>query len=794
MDDHMNIQQTSELRKNVTAESFKSAFLAFMEQADKNAITGKSEGKKTPYGFSANSGFDGAVFHQHFGQGAASKTPYVNWWAVSIYYIPETGGIYLGIEKDRYHALDRIRTKLLAFKKIGKKAMDVAVFYETTKKTVNYEELHECFLNVCEEVMRLGLNGQNGDGEWEPALSEYDPGITKEQWLDFLNNSGRFNDNYRHMMAAIYSFAGEATCRMLAERFGNTPAHYNMTAIQMADQAQRYIKCELWVVNGTIRYWPIMFLGKKAGPGDGGYYVWKLRKPLAEALKEYGIEKYVIKTGGETDMKNLILYGPPGTGKTYNTVCYAVAICEGRNVEDVIAEAKEDYPSVKERYDELKNEGRIEFTTFHQSYSYEEFIEGIRPVMNDSDEGKTVEYEIAAGVFKSFCETASEPISNEEKLDIGLNNNPIVWKVSLEGTGNNPTRSECMENGHIRIGYNSYGENITDETDFSINGGKTVLNAFINKMRIGDIVLSCFSSSTIDAIGVITGEYEWHEEYSAYKRLRKVNWIVKGIQENISEINGSNMTLSTVYKMSVSVSDVLGIIKKYRYNESVGTKNEENYVFIIDEINRGNISKIFGELITLIEPSKRLGQPEELRSVLPYSKKLFGIPDNVYLIGTMNTADRSIAAIDTALRRRFSFREMLPDPTVLRGVEVSGIDIEKMLYSMNKKISVLYDREHTVGHAYFIGLLKEENRNMKTLGAIFRNNIIPLLQEYFYEDYEKIRLVLGDNRKRNGEPEFIKAVENDYRSLFGEEIDLDVSYGYEINEAAFEMPEAYGSI
>ena len=94
----------------------------------------------------------------------------------------------------------------------------------------------------------------------------------------------------------------------------------------------------------------------------------------------------------------------------------------------------------------------------------------------------------------------------------------------------------------------------------------------------------------------------------------------------------------------------------------------------------------------------------------------------------------------------------------------------------------------------FPGLLKEENRNMKTLGAIFRNNIIPLLQEYFYEDYEKIRLVLGDNRKRNGEPEFIKAVENDYRSLFGEEIDLDVSYGYEINEAAFEMPEAYGSL
>ena len=175
---------------------------------------------------------------------------------------------------------------------------------------------------------------------------------------------------------------------------------------------------------------------------------------------------------------------------------------------------------------------------------------------------------------------------------------------------------------------------------------------------------------------------------------------------------------------------------------------------------------------------------------LPYSQQLFGVPDNVYLLGTMNTADRSIAAIDTALRRRFRFKEMLPDAEVLDGIYVDDISIKDLLIKMNKRIAVLYDREHTLGHAYFLPLRTKPT--VETLAGIFADSIIPLLQEYFYEDYEKIRLVLGDNNKPNKEEQFIVAVSNDYNDLFGNtEYSFDEGYTYEVNAEAFENTEAY---
>ena len=323
---------------------------------------------------------------------------------------------------------------------------------------------------------------------------------------------------------------------------------------------------------------------------------------------------------------------------------------------------------------------------------------------------------------------------------------------------------------------------------------KKPINAFINRMRIGDIVLSCYSATTIDAIGVVTGDYEWHDEYQHYKRLRNVNWIVKNIKENIMDITGgTTMTLSSVYRFpNITLDDVLKIVEKYVSNEPVEEISKDNYVFIIDEINRGNISKIFGELITLIEPSKRLGSREEMTAVLPYSAKPFGVPNNVYIIGTMNTADRSIATIDTALRRRFYFKEMLPNPNVLEDIYVDDVCISEMLDLINKRIEVLYDREHTIGHAYFMPL--KANPALETLARIFENNIIPLLQEYFYEDYEKIRLVLGDNHKAE-EAQFIVAKANDYAALFGNvDIGLDDGYSYVINKQAFDNIEAYRSI
>ena len=487
--------------------------------------------------------------------------------------------------------------------------------------------------------------------------------------------------------------------------------------------------------------------------------------------------------------KNTILYGPPGTGKTYNTVMYAVAIIENKKLEEI---KKENYTEVIDRYNKYKEDGLIEFTTFHQSYGYEEFIEGIKPVIHSDEEDETdIQYEVVPGLFKKFCDIAGKPILRKEKCDIGINESPTIWKISLEGSGENSTRTECMKNEHIRIGYDEYGREITNL--FKGDAGRHILNYFINDMSIGDIVMSCYDCNTIDAIGVVTGEYEWHDEYPEYKRLRKVNWIVNGIEENIIKINnGIKLSSPTLYKLKINLYDVMDIIKKYS-NDVIELEEKKNHVFIIDEINRGNISKIFGELITLIEPTKRIGQTEGQKVRLPYSQKLFGVPNNVYLIGTMNTADRSIATIDTALRRRFNFKEMLPDEEVLDGIYVEDVSIKDIFIKMNKRITVLFDREHTLGHAYFLPL--KDAPTIETLANIFENSIIPLLQEYFYEDYEKIRMVLGDNQKDSEDKQFITIEENDYNDLFGYiDYDFDEMSTYKINSFALTNIEAYRSI
>ncbi len=486
--------------------------------------------------------------------------------------------------------------------------------------------------------------------------------------------------------------------------------------------------------------------------------------------------------------KNLILCGTPGTGKTYSTVLYAVSIIEEKHFDVIKAE---EYETVFSRYLKYKDDGLIAFTTFHQSFDYEEFIEGIRPVVSseeNAETGREIEYEVHDGIFKSFCDKAGTPMGSSNSVDLGIGKNPSVWKVSLEGTGDNPTRTECMVNNHIRIGWDGYGENISDATDYSNDGGSTVLNAFYNRMQIGDIVMSCYSSKTIDAIGIITGEPEWHDEYQHYKRLRKVKWLVKGINEDIVDLNaGKTMTLSSVYKLSVSVSDALQILRKAKPTLFTQNIKIPNRVFIIDEINRGNISKIFGELITLLEPSKRIGANEQLRAMLPYSGQNFGVPDNVYIIGTMNTADRSIALIDTALRRRFSFVEMQPESSTLTDVIVDGVDISQMLDTLNKRITVLLDREHTIGHSYMMSL--KTNPTIKNLATIFEYTIVPLLQEYFYDDYEKIQLVLGDNQKPDDSTRFV-VKKTDAVKLFGN-ADIDLPEYYEINRAAFKRIDAY---
>lgn len=640
----------------------------------------------------------------------------------------------------------------------------------------------------------------NQDEETIPNTSdiEKDPVVlSKETWIKILKNSSTTTWETLAILRKILDCGGEITYYKLAKIYGKTHTYYS----QWINGFHKRIVRQYQVLDypdeksSSTASWhaPIGFIGRDVLEDGEMHHSLRLCKELKEAL----MSDIIANIHSKTDIGlNTILYGPPGTGKTYHTVIYAVAIIENR---ELAAVEKEEYAKVLKRYNEYKEQGQIEFTTFHQSYGYEEFIEGIRPAVideNDETESGNIQYSVQPGIFKKFCEKADCPISVHARFeDLGIPETATVWKVSLYSTGDNEIRTECMRNGHIRIGWDQYGENITDETDFSVDGGNVVLNAFINKMQIGDIVFSCYSASTIDAIGIVTGEYEWHDEYEELKRVRKVNWLVKGIRENILALNGGkSMTLASVYRLSnIAISDVFKIVNKYQPIASGLETHKDNFVFIIDEINRGNISKIFGELITLIEDTKRVGLPEGMKAVLPYSQKQFGVPENVYIIGTMNTADRSIATIDTALRRRFFFKEMMPKPDVLAGVSVEDLSVSDMLLRMNKRIAVLYDREHTIGHAYFMPL--KENPTIETLAEIFTNNIIPLLQEYFYEDYEKIRLVLGDNRKKDEEYQFIIAKENDYSELFGDvDVGLDDGRNYEINYSAFVLIEAYRSI
>ncbi len=307
-----------------------------------------------------------------------------------------------------------------------------------------------------------------------------------------------------------------------------------------------------------------------------------------------------------------------------------------------------------------------------------------------------------------------------------------------------------MDNGHIRIGWDDYGPVISDETNWSIyNGeGKRILDAFMNSMKIGDIVMSCYTNTTIDAIGVVVGDYEFIDSYHDYKRVRKVNWILKNINENIVEMNdGKTMTLSTVYRLnSITLDNVKALLDKYQKPTTMEV-NTKPYVMVIDELNRGNVSKIFGELITLLEADKRKGSKNAESALLPYSKKSFMIPSNVFIIATMNTADRSLGTLDYAIRRRFAF---IPwKPYSLEG-EVDGFDEDlfkevSALFISNyeeykesgwvpsftlepaETLSEEYKPEDVwIGQSYFI---MEENGEDVTNDRILYE-IIPLLQEY----------------------------------------------------------------
>ena len=402
------------------------------------------------------------------------------------------------------------------------------------------------------------------------------------------------------------------------------------------------------------------------------------RKEVLDQLKTITITDEPMEKPDKTSAipLNQILFGAPGTGKTYHTKKMAVEIINGKK-----ARTREE---INKEYKELIEAGQIVFTTFHQSLSYEDFIEGIKPETIDGN----VTYEVKDGIFKSICKNAFSK-------EITSDNFEVVYQKLLDEIDNSVDNKLVLET-------------LVHAKEFTIYKNSK------NNIR--------FHSNTEKAYEAVIKK-EVLEHY--LKTGEALDW--------------------APYTKSVANY----IIEKYNYiqNEAIEPKN---HVLIIDEINRGNVSAIFGELITLLEEDKRKGNPEHTEVKLPYSGKDFSVPNNVYIIGTMNTADRSVEALDTALRRRFSFVEMQPDPEILsdeKYEKYKDVDLSKLLETINQRIEVLIDKDHQIGHSYFIGI-----QDLEDLRRTFKDKIIPLLEEYFYGDFGKIGLVLGG--------EFIKLAEN----------------------------------
>ena len=514
-------------------------------------------------------------------------------------------------------------------------------------------------------------------------------------------------------------------------------------------------------------------------------------------------EKFVIN---KTLPLNQILFGPPGTGKTYHTIEAAVKAAEPTFTWS-------DRDELKAKYDVLVNEKRIRFVTFHQSFGYEEFVEGIKPDVSDSD---AICYSVESGIFKQICEDATLSVLPNNS---SINKDGRVWKISIEGAHPNKTKEYCLKENIAAIGWCDTGDlSLPEKNQYFQELGKNDQNSllyFCQEMMEGDLIVCIDSSTSIEAVGVIIGPYQYistglpvREDYT---HQRRVQWLQQGFTVDLKELNDNKrFSLPTCYPLDrMSVSDVLRHLEASNVflPDIQQAAQKQNYVLVIDEINRGNISKIFGELITLIEPSKREGNDEALKLSLPYSGKPFSVPNNLYIIGTMNTADRSLTMLDTALRRRFDFVEMMPDPEILENAAVKGIDLTQLLTTLNQRIEVLYDREHTLGHAFFIpvkeAIAESEDIAFQKLIGVFQNKIIPLLQEYFFEDWQKIRLVLGDNQKP-AVLQFVteeKQTDSDLETLFGKSHGLN-QYGDEqcryglkpLDDAAWRNKAAYVAI
>lgn len=537
---------------------------------------------------------------------------------------------------------------------------------------------------------------------------------------------------------------------------------------------------------------------------------------------------------------NQIFYGPPGTGKTYSTINEAVKIVEQLSDED-FDQKYTDRKHVKSVFEEYVSRGQIAFTTFHQSMSYEDFIEGIKPKTHEIGEGAsrniTVSYETEPGIFRKLCENAEGFLSTKKSIQETKQptvtaeelSKAIFFKMSLGRAGieeDQEIYNYCIRNNVVALGWGDEinFEEAQDETAIKKlieeNDGSKSAIPFVKHFKLymkpGNFVVISKGNSRIRALGKVTGDYNFNDQAPiGYSHFRSVEWILKDVDIPSSELYEINLDQKTLYKLDNELIK-LSFFEKLKAEKTVTSDFvRKNFVLIIDEINRGNVSQIFGELITLLEEDKRKGNKEELFLTLTYSNKLFSVPNNLYLIGTMNTADRSVESLDTALRRRFMFQEMPSNPDLLspakaivdlwfkyednysdeyyekleilnefigliikqkqedkiwekvdasdtveqteelflnEGLGFEGINLKRMLKAINFRIEKLLDADHSIGHAYFMDVYSALDP-IESLRTTFQKNILPLLQEYFYGDYGKIGLVLGEA--------FVKIIESE---------------------------------
>lgn len=431
---------------------------------------------------------------------------------------------------------------------------------------------------------------------------------------------------------------------------------------------------------------------------------------------------------------NTILQGPPGTGKTYQTVNYALSIIENRPLKELTLEPRS---ALRKRFETYQEEGRIQFITFHQAYTYEDFVEGIKPIAINGQ----IQYGIENGIFKQVCldarrclmEAMAQLLPHYE-IEVEFNQLYRAFLSHIKGDDfsnfTTPSERKILLHKVLRFG------------NLSVRQGKSFSTFTITKSKLQKLYqqipdITAVEYSAIDLRSII-GDVDTNAYWGVFLGLKAFELDL--VEKELDALEQADATEDPIDITEIS-DEILQHCRKY--------------VLIIDEINRGNIPGIFGELISLIEPDKREGRREAIKSILPYSKELFAIPPNLYLLGTMNTTDRSVEAMDIALRRRFNFIEMPPNSALLRPAIEAGVNLDLLLSTINIRIEALLDREHRIGHAYFMDI-----HTLDDLMDLFTRKIIPLLKEYFFGDLNKLGMVLGK--------QFFKKIKGIDQQVFGD--------------------------